>query len=549
MGLNTVHCRQDGRVVSVEGVMTARRVLLAAWFVVGMVPFALQTRSFMKFATPHKITETLVVPPGIIAETANMTEFCVAKGMQMAQIWWNIDITHYYRVNHEILCHYVVPQYNVHGNYLISTTKTKPFHTAPTHCADGSYPVELYFYHGSIGFYSFYEEVVGTYCSKDGTVYGLVKGLGTFDMNGSSLAQDTGSTDYRWSYWYSTVGMVWLLYRALVLRRSYITCKRYGRRCDQMQERLRRKPATIFVHENLRLSAHGANNFQRVLLLYMLVEGLMSDLFLLVATEGVFAWVQYISLGYNLSGVLLLSFELVEKLGCIRERTRLFIKRLLFSYESSLLGELLSAMCLPYYLTSLNRSDLKHSGPTANAVSYYVWSLVGHGFFVLVLIGFVMSVRVLRAVSYVRWRYGHAWATFTAPCSVDNTLGMRNKMMMLGGYCWEDGMLLYKREALKAFGLLTLNEDDGGEFLVLRKLNWCTVPSEDLCVIGIVSGQFVEPCNERLCTSGLVSFVDRSLGGSCGQGNRSPRFIRVKSKIQTSTQSLSVLHTTEISLN
>ncbi|KAF1776728.1 hypothetical protein GQ600_16418 [Phytophthora cactorum] len=45
-----------------------------------------------------------------------------------------------------------------------------------------------------------FEEVAGTYCSIDDTLYGLVNGLGTFDMNGSSLAQDTGSVDYRWSY-------------------------------------------------------------------------------------------------------------------------------------------------------------------------------------------------------------------------------------------------------------------------------------------------------------------------------------------------------------
>ncbi|KAG7384384.1 hypothetical protein PHYPSEUDO_002645 [Phytophthora pseudosyringae] len=535
MGLRTVRCRPDAdaRAVSVEGgraVMTAQRKLLAAWLVVGLVPFALQTRSFLKFATPHKITESLVVPPGVAKETANVTQRCSAKGLQMAQAWWNIDLSHYHIVDRELLCHFVVPQYNVHGNYLIGKTRATPFHTTPSDCVDDSYPVELYFYHGSIGFYAFYEEVVGTYCSKDQTVYGLVAGLGTFDMNGSRLAQDAGSDGYRWSYWYSAVGMVWILYRALVLRRSFIVCKRYGRRCDQMQEGLRRKPATIFVHESLRLSAHGATNLQRILLLYLLVEGLMSDLFLLVATEGVFAWVQYISLGYNLSGVLLLTFELVENLGWMRERTRLFIKRLLFSYESSLLGELLSAICQPYFLTSLNRSDLKQSGRTAVAVSYYGWSLVGHGIFVIVLIGFIMSVRALRAVSFVRWKHGQTRAIFMAPCCIDNTLGMRNKMMMLDGYVWEDSMLLYKREALKAFGLLKMEEQDGAEFLLLRKLNWFTVPTEDLCVIGTVSGQCVEPCAERLCTPGLVSFFDRNLGGSVGPGSPPPRFIRVKSK-------------------
>ncbi|OWZ15247.1 hypothetical protein PHMEG_00011154 [Phytophthora megakarya] len=523
-----VHFLHDVRVVSASG-RTAQRLLMAAWFVVGVVPFALQTRSFLKFATPHKITNTLVPPLSAYKETISLTEVCFARGMQMAQVWWNIDITHYYIVDQGHLCHFVVPQYNVHGTYLIATRKTVPFYTTPSDCADDSYPVELYFYHGSIGFYSFYEEVVGTYCSIDYTVYGLVGGLGTFDMNGSSLANDAGIDDYRWSYWYSLVGALWILYRILVLRRSYIASKRYGRRCDQMRESLGRKPATIFVHENLRLSAHGASNWQRILLLYLLVEGLMSDLFLLVATEGVFAWLQYISLGYNLSGVLLLLFEMIENMGWLREKYRLFIKRLLFSYESSLLGELLSAICQPYFLTFLNRSDLKQSGSTAIAVSYYAWSLVGHGIILLCLVGFIMSVRVLRAVSLVHWQYGRTWSFFSAPCCVDNTIGMKNKMTMLRGYCWQDGRLLYKTEALKAFGILKMVDEDGTVFLVLRRLLWFTVPSVDLLVIGVVSTQGVEPCSERACTTGMVSFFDRNVGSSRSR-NRSLRNIQVKSK-------------------
>ncbi|EGZ09787.1 hypothetical protein PHYSODRAFT_338520 [Phytophthora sojae] len=318
----------------------------------------------------------------------------------MAQVWWNIDITHFYLVDHGLLCHFVVPQYNVHGNYLIGDSKVEPFPTTPTNCVSDSYAVELYFYHGSIGYYSFYEEVAGTYCSIDKTVYGLVGGLGTYDLNGYNLANDAGSEGYRWSYWYCSVA-----------------------------------------------------------------EGLMSDLFLLVANDGVFAWVQYISLGYNLSGVLLLLFELLENMGWMRESSRLFIKRLLLSYESALIGELLSAICQPHFLTALNRSELKNSGSTAKAASYYVWSLVGHGVFVLVLIGFIMSIRILRAVSYVRWKHGCSWAIFTAPCCVDNTLSMRNKMTMLGGYRWENGTLFYKVEALKAFGLLKVEEEDGTELL------------------------------------------------------------------------------------
>lgn len=152
-----------------------------------------------------------MAPLGAQPETANLTELCFAHGLQMAQVWWNI-------VDQGQLCHYVVPQYNVHGNFLIGNTKVLPFHTTPSNCANDSYPVELYFYHGSIGFYSFDEEVTGTYCAVDYTVYGLVGGLGTYDMNGSHLAQDSGSDDYRWSYWYSGVGALWILYRALVLR-------------------------------------------------------------------------------------------------------------------------------------------------------------------------------------------------------------------------------------------------------------------------------------------------------------------------------------------
>ncbi|KAG2829822.1 hypothetical protein PC118_g5027 [Phytophthora cactorum] len=48
-------------------------MLLAAWFVVGVVPFVLRTQSFMKFATPNKITENRVISPAVQPETSNMT--------------------------------------------------------------------------------------------------------------------------------------------------------------------------------------------------------------------------------------------------------------------------------------------------------------------------------------------------------------------------------------------------------------------------------------------------------------------------------------------
>lgn len=83
--------------------------------------------------------------------------------------------------------------------------------------------------------------------------------------------------------------------------------------------------------------------------------------------------------------------------------------------------------------------------------------------------------------------------------------------MMLGGYCWHDGKLYYKISALKAFGMLKM-EEDGAEYLVLHKLYWFTVPKDSFIVIGAISGERVEPSNERPCR-GIISFLDRKLGG------------------------------------
>lgn len=38
-------------------------------------------------------------------------------------------------------------------------------------------------------------------------------------------------------------------------------------------------------------------------------------------------------------------------------------------------------------------------------------------------------------------------------------------------YYWEDGKLYYKADAMKSCGLLKMEEEDGTEFLVQRKLN------------------------------------------------------------------------------
>ncbi|KAH7467240.1 uncharacterized protein KRP23_11564 [Phytophthora ramorum] len=519
-------------------VMTVQRKLLLGWFFLGVLPFMLQIRSYLKFATPHKITESLLVPAGAEMGMENIGELCPMKGFNVGQVWWNVDITHYYKLEHDYLCHFVVPQYNSHGNFLIGKEKVERFHTAPAGCANNSYPVELFFYHSSIGYYSFYDELVGAYCTLDSAAYTHVAGLGTFDINGLALAQDPGSDDYRWSYWYSILGAIWTVFRALVLRRSFISCKRYGDKCSQLEVNLRRRAATIFVHESLRLSAHGATNYHRMLLLYLLLEGLMSDLFLLAATDGTFAWVQYASLGYNLSGTLLLIFEMIETVHWMSESFRLFTKRLLFSYESSLIGELSSAVVQSYILTSINHSDLKCSKPVALTVSYYVWGLVGHGVILGALIGFIMAVRILRAITYVRWKFGRTWDILLSPCCVDTTLGARNKMMKLAGYYWEDGKLYYRGDAMKSFGLLKVEEEDGSEFMALRKLGWFEVHQEDLFVIGSVTGQRVEPCSERPCT-GVVSFFDRDLGGAVDEpeGPRS-QTTRDRNKISPALLSL-----------
>ncbi|KAH7476815.1 uncharacterized protein KRP23_7490 [Phytophthora ramorum] len=504
---------------------SARRLLLGVWMCVGLVPLLLQARSYIKFVTPHKISQTLVVPAETEIERANLDELCPVEGLMVAGAWWNVGVTHYYTVPHGRICHFVVTQYNIHGAYVLKSERTAPSSTTPVSCSGESYPFQHYFYHGSIGYYGFYEEASGTYCANDQTAYVLVNGLGTYDSNGAALANDTGDTSYRRSYWYGLFGAVWIAYRSILMRRSYISCKRYGRRCDNMQVKIRFKDAVVYAQESLRLSAHGARNYHRTVLLYLLVEGLMSDLFMLIAQDGFLAKVQYISLGYNLSGVLSMLFEMVESMNWLGEKVRCFIKRLLFNYETALMGELLCAVVMQYYLTSLNRSSLQRTKSAAEAVSYYVWSLVGHGIIVLGIVAAITSVRALGAIITVRWTFG-SFKLLTAPCCVDATLGVRAKMILLGGYVWEDDMLRYKIETLKSFGVLNMLDEDGVHFLVLSKLHWLSIPRQDMIVIGEVHGQRVTPCPERPCT-GIVSVFGKSLGGPAVESNSSDLFVEL----------------------
>ncbi|KAG7384381.1 hypothetical protein PHYPSEUDO_002642 [Phytophthora pseudosyringae] len=528
----------------IDKLLTANRLLMGAWAFVGLIPYMLMIRSYLNFVTPHKITEALVVPPGVPKETANLTELCPLQGFHLGQVWWNSQVTHYYNTRQGRLCHFVVPQYNIHGNHLIGSSKVPPYDTTPSSCHDDSYSLQMYLYHGSFGYFSFYEDQVGTYCARDNTGYVVAQGLGTFDINGPDLVEDTGSTEYRKSYWYGTIGAVWVVYRGLVLRKAFIICKRYGRRCVEMRVKLRRKEAVVFVHEQLRLTAYGATKLHRVVLLYLLIEGLMGDLFLLIANNGFLATIQYVSLGYNLSGLLLVAFEIIESTNWLRERTRVFIKRLLFCYESSLLGEIVGAALQQPYLTQINGSKtLKKSNNVSLAVSYYVWSIGGHCMFVFSVIGFIIFIRALWAIVYVRWKH-QTWSIFAAPCCVDTTLGKRNKMTMLGGYRWHDGKLYYRLDAFKAFGILKMEEEDGSEFLLLRRLHWFAVPRNDLYVIGTMSEERVEPCSERPCT-GIVSFCDRRLGGdveeSEGGERRSIFLMCVKCKVAPGPGTMNVL--------
>ncbi|KAJ8561787.1 hypothetical protein ON010_g7895 [Phytophthora cinnamomi] len=490
---------------------TAKRMLVAVWMCVGLVPLLLQARSYLKFATPHKISQDLVVPATATKHTADLNTLCPMEGLVIAGAWWNVGATHYYELEQGRVCHFVVPQYNIHGNYVLGTELTAPSETSPASCSENSYPLAYYFYHGSIGYYAFYEEAVGTLCANDNIGYVLVQGLGSYDSNGANLAHDIGDTTYRRSYWYGLFGSAWILYRSILLRRSYISCKRYGRRCDRLREPMRFKDSVVFVQESMRLSAHGARNYHRAALVYLLVEGLMSDLFMLIAQDGLFARVQYISLGYNLSGVLSMLFEMVETMNWMGEKLRCLIKRLLFNYETALLGELACSAAMQYYLTGLNRSSLKRTKPVAEAVSYYVWSLVGHGIIVLGIVFVITSIRSLGAIISVRWSFGSLTLLLT-PCCVDTAIGPRCKMILLSGYVWEDGRLCYKVETLKSFGLLKMVEEDGTEFIVLHRLHWFAIPRGDLMVIGEMNGYYVNASSERPCT-GMVSMVGKTLGG------------------------------------
>lgn len=246
----------------------------------------------------------------------------------------------------------------------------------------------------------------------------------------------------------------------------------------------------------MRLSAHSATNYHRFVLVYILLEGVMSELFMLIALEGIMGRIQYISLGYNLSGVMSMIFETIESMQCLGEKMRCCLKRVLFNHETVMIGELVCAGAMQKYLTSLNRTSLKDTNPEATVASYYV-----------------------------RCRHG-SFAVLTAPCCIDTIMGVRCKLIMLAGYVYENGKLYYSSRTLAAFGILRLVEEDGSEYLAFHKLNWIS-PTQELFVIGVVSKQRVAPCEERQC-DGLVSMFDCRLGGNIGEDSHRRRIARNK---------------------
>jgi len=501
-------------------VFTAHRMLIALWAIMGVVPLVLQIVTFLKFIKPHHMSESLVVPRDSHKEVNNLTEICPMQAFVLAGVWWNVEPTHYFKTEQGIVCHAVVPQYNLHGNYFIGNTTVMPFHTSPTSYANDSYPIEMYTYHGSIGFYSFFEGGVGTYCSKDKTAYMEVETVGTYDMNGVFLAQDTGSTQPRMSYWYSITGCLWLAYHILTIRRSYMICRRYGRRCSYSGVSLTLREAMVFAQESLRLSAHGATNYHRVVLLYLVVEGIMAEHFLIIVNDGWAARVQHASFGYNLSGLVLLLFEMLEHMNWLREKWRMRIKRLFFSYEAAFVGELVTALAFQAFLSGLNRTGLKRSNPIARSVSYYVWSLVCHGIIVVNVVMIILSVRVLLALT-VAWTKHRSLAVFSEPCCVDAVIGSRSRSVVLNGYHLQGGQLYYKPTTLKAYGLMEL-EDEGTRYLVMHKLHWFAAPRDNLIGIGTITSHHVMLCQEKPCW-GIASFLDRALGGASTGSTRHPR--------------------------
>ncbi|KAG6953700.1 hypothetical protein JG687_00012232, partial [Phytophthora cactorum] len=108
----------------------------------------------------------------------------------------------------------------------------------------------------------------------------------------ASISKRSRRSRYRISYWYASAVALCIIVRCWILRWMYVVCSRFARTSGQIYKTIGFQHAMVFVHESMRLSAHGANIYQRMGLAYLLVEGLMSDLFLLATQEGFLGRVQ-----------------------------------------------------------------------------------------------------------------------------------------------------------------------------------------------------------------------------------------------------------------
>lgn len=477
-----------------HGSLSTNRRFLFFWVGAVFTPFMLQLRCYLQMVTPHKISQNLLV---LDADPVldQVTLHCPIRGIRIAGVWWNIWPTYYHITQTGKVCHFVVPQYNMHGAYHFGSD-AEASSTASSNCHTPVTPVDYYFYHGSVGFYSFYEEGSGTYCADDWTATLTVYKLGSYDINGQFLADDRGSIGYRQSYWFGTVGLIWIIFRALVIRRSFIVFKRYLTRCQANGVDLKLRDVIIYIQESARLTAHGARGYHRIGLLVLLLEGLMADLFMFITKEGVSALIQCISLGYNLSAILSTLFEIIEGCGCLRKHVRA-VKCVLFSHETAMVGELLGVFVIQALLTFLNKSRLQDTQSVALAMSYYVWGLMGHGFFLCVVTLFLFSVRAIGSFACTWWRY-RSFGPLWADCCIDDALGPRQKLAIVTGCCWIEGKLFFSKDSLVAYGLMRVeSESDGDSLLVHEKIRWFTAPRNGLVSIGVICGTHVVSCAER----------------------------------------------------
>lgn len=278
------------RVMSKAGpsIQPSRRLFVMVWILGVFVPWFLQVRSYAQLMMPHKISQDLTPESVEVASTritAGLDVVCPVRGLQIAGIFWNVHGTHYYASatqQGDVICHFVVPQYNIHGNYHIRTVSDETWSafapklswgsTIPKSCTTASerFSIDYYFYHGSIGYYSFYEEGQGVFCAQDEIAVVIVAKLGSHDINGVFLADDVatpGGGLYRQSYFYGIFGAIWIVYRAFVLRRSFIACSRHVQRFTDLRESITLRQVSVFIYESARLTAHSARNYHRLGLL------------------------------------------------------------------------------------------------------------------------------------------------------------------------------------------------------------------------------------------------------------------------------------------